>query len=274
MMLTPRGWTDFQHYKDRAPPWIRLHRKLLDNFDFHCMPVASRALAPMLWLLASEEVDGKICKTLDEIAFRLRMKADDLAEALNPLILAGFFEVDEDASSVLAARLRSAEPETETETEVEAETEASQRQVATASHGEAAAPRKLRASEPPTAATWEAYATAYRERYGADPVRNATVNAQLRAVVARLGGEEAPHVAAFYVRHNAAFYVRSGHATGGLLKDCEKLRTEWATRRQITATAAQQADRTQTNLDAFAPLLAKAREEAQQQTIGAQERAN
>ncbi len=129
--------------------------------------------------------------------------------------------------------------------------------------------RKPRA-EKPTDAAWDAYTGAFVQRYGTDPVRNATTNAQMAQFVGRLGAEEAPHVAAFYVGHNGAFYVRGGHAVGGLLKDAEKLRTEWATRRQITATAAQQADRTQTNLDAFAPLLAKARAEREQQEQGAE----
>jgi hypothetical protein len=52
-----KNWAEFQHYKDRSPPWIRLHRSFLDDYDFHCLPVASRALAPMLWLLASENKD-------------------------------------------------------------------------------------------------------------------------------------------------------------------------------------------------------------------------
>jgi hypothetical protein len=54
MLIVPNNWAELQHYKDRSPPWIKLHKKLLDNFEFQSLPVASRALAPMLWLLASE----------------------------------------------------------------------------------------------------------------------------------------------------------------------------------------------------------------------------
>lgn len=269
MKITPRGWTEFQHYKDRAPPWIRLHRRLLDNFDFHRLPTASRALAPMLWLLASEEIDGVIAKSIDEIAFRLRMPVDELLEALKPLILAGFFDADQDASDMLAACARDAVPETEAEAETEALQIQRQRQLPPGPQAAPAGARKPRA-EKPTDASWDAYTSAFVQRYGTDPVRNATTNAQMAQFVGRLGAEEAPHVAAFYVGHNGAFYVRGGHAVGGLLKDAEKLRTEWATRRQITATSAQQADRTQTNLDAFAPLLAKARAEREQQEQGAE----
>jgi hypothetical protein len=106
--LTPKDWTEFQHYKDRSPIWIKLHRKLLDNFDFHRLPVASRALAPMLWLLASEYDGGTITCTLEELAFRLRMTPGEVAEALNPLLEAKFFVSD---SNPLAKRKRNASPE-------------------------------------------------------------------------------------------------------------------------------------------------------------------
>lgn len=59
------------------------------------MPVASKALAPFLWLLASEYEDGKISASLDELAFRLRMTRGELADALSPLIEKGFFSASE-----------------------------------------------------------------------------------------------------------------------------------------------------------------------------------
>jgi DNA-binding MarR family transcriptional regulator len=100
--LTPKKWEEFQHYKDRSPTWIKLHKALLDDYDFACLPVASRALAPMLWLLASEYQNGVIDATLEKLAFRFRMTPGDMAEALNPLIEAGFFSVEQDASKPLA----------------------------------------------------------------------------------------------------------------------------------------------------------------------------
>lgn len=113
--------------------------------------------------------------------------------------------------------------------------------------------------------TWGAYADAYYGTYQAEPVRNAKVNRQIVEFVSRLGGAEAPHVARFFVGHKNAYYVREMHAVGAMLKDAEKLRTEWATNSRMTQTKAQQADKTQTNLDAFAPLIAaaKAKEEAE-----------
>lgn len=122
MKIVAKNWSSFQHYKDRSPPWVRLHRALLDDYEFHCLPVASRALAPMLWLLASEYKDpsaGIVDADPKRLSFRLRMSEQDVALALKPLIDAGFFIADADASGLLAQCLRDAVPETETETETE-----------------------------------------------------------------------------------------------------------------------------------------------------------
>jgi hypothetical protein len=113
----------------------------------------------------------------------------------------------------------------------------------------------------PSAPTWEAYASAYQDRYGVEPVRNAKVNSQLALFVGRLGAEEAPAVARFFVGHQSAFYVRGMHPVEHLLKDAEKLRTEWATGRRVTSTQAAQADRTATNLGAFQRLIDQAKAE-------------
>lgn len=119
--------------------------------------------------------------------------------------------------------------------------------------------RAPKAEQPPvSAATWNAYATAFADRYSTQPVRNAKVNAQLGQLVQRLGAEEAPRVAAFYVGHRRADYVRATHPVDLLLRDCEGLRTQWAAGRQTTNAEAQQVDRTQTNANAFSGMLAEA----------------
>ena len=119
--------------------------------------------------------------------------------------------------------------------------------------------------------TWGAYSAAYCERYSTDPVRNAKVSGQVKQYCQRVPAVEAPAIAAFYVRHNAGFYVAKLHPVGLLLADAEKLRTEWATNRTITATQAQQSDRTQANGNIFGKLIAEAKErernEANQQAV-------
>lgn len=100
--IMPKNWGDFQHYKDRSPTWIKLHKSILDNYDYQRLPLASKALAPMLWLLASEYDEGKIPLDYDLIAFRLRVGIDELEKAINPLINNGFFVLYQDASEALA----------------------------------------------------------------------------------------------------------------------------------------------------------------------------
>ena len=128
MLLTPKNWQVFQHYKDRCPPWIKLHRDLLINREYMSLPLASKALAPLLWLLASEAKDGVFVGSTDELVFRLHMSPKEIEEGLKPLISKGFFTV---ASTMLADCKQVAIPETETETETEREAETEKRQNAT-----------------------------------------------------------------------------------------------------------------------------------------------
>jgi hypothetical protein len=114
MLLQPKNWAVFQHYKDRCPPWIKLHRDLLNDREFICLPIASKALAPMLWLLASETKDGTFNASVEELVFRLRITEKDYADGVKPLIDKGFFVI---ASGVLADCYQVAIPETERETE-------------------------------------------------------------------------------------------------------------------------------------------------------------
>jgi hypothetical protein len=121
MLLQPKNWAVFQHYKDRCPPWIKLHRELLNNRAYICLPIASKALAPMLWLLASESKDGIFDGSLDELVFRLHITPKEYEDGIKPLIDKDFFVI---VSGVLAERLHNAIPETERETETKREKKA------------------------------------------------------------------------------------------------------------------------------------------------------
>jgi hypothetical protein len=57
--LTVKNWAEFQHYKDRNPPWIKLHRALLDDYEFGRLQDASKAHLMLIWLFASSR-DGRI----------------------------------------------------------------------------------------------------------------------------------------------------------------------------------------------------------------------
>lgn len=121
---------------------------------------------------------------------------------------------------------------------------------------------------PPTVATWDAYAAAYRTRYAAAPLRNATVNGQLASFLRRVPADEAPHIAQHYVSSNNARYVAAGHTVGCLLQDAEKLRTEWLTGRSTTAHEARIADRTSGRAHEYEQTLAQLRAEDREASHG------
>lgn len=111
----------------------------------------------------------------------------------------------------------------------------------------------------PGSIAFASYSQAYQQRYREKPVQNAKVNSIFKQLASRLSSEEAPDVAAFYVTHGNWAYVNSGHCPDLLLRDAEKLRTEWATGNRITTTGARQADRKQNNADVAQKLLAEER---------------
>jgi hypothetical protein len=82
-----------------------------------------------------------------------------------------------------------------------------------------------------TVPTWEAYASAFRSRYNADPIRSKKVNSQLALFVNQVGAEEAPQVAAHFLSCEDPFYVNALHPVDLLLRDAQKVRTLWKTGR-------------------------------------------
>lgn len=120
LKLIPKNWHKHQHYKDRTPPWIKLHREILNDREFMCLPIASKALAPLMWLLASETKDGVFDASTEELSFRLRFTQKEIEFGIKPLIDKGFFIR---AIDLLADCNQDARPEGEREVEGEAETE-------------------------------------------------------------------------------------------------------------------------------------------------------
>lgn len=52
--LTIKNWKDFQHYKKRNPPWIKLHRAILDDYMFCSLPDAAKGHLVLVWAYASQ----------------------------------------------------------------------------------------------------------------------------------------------------------------------------------------------------------------------------
>jgi hypothetical protein len=114
--LRVKNWEQFQHYKDRNPPWIKLHRDLLRDYEFQCLQDASKLQLMLIWLLASQ-LDNKIPADENFLKNQLGIKGNlDLKELIDKGYLV-------DDSNALADCKQSAMLETETETETEAEAE-------------------------------------------------------------------------------------------------------------------------------------------------------
>lgn len=93
--LSVKNWEKFQHYKDRTPPWIKLHRELLDDYDFSCLQDASKAHLMLLWLLASQ-LDNKI--PADEVWLKNKLGLTGKIN-LKELIDNGFLVLEQNASA-------------------------------------------------------------------------------------------------------------------------------------------------------------------------------
>lgn len=96
MILTPKNWNDFQHYKDRSPPWIKLHRGLLDNLEYHRLTPEAAKYLPLIWLIASER-DGQV-PVGAELAFRLHIE-EELANDIVTELMGTNFLVEGNAKT-------------------------------------------------------------------------------------------------------------------------------------------------------------------------------
>ena len=52
--LRVKNFDQFQHYKDRNPPWIKLYTTTADDYLFSSLPDATKAHLILIWLLASK----------------------------------------------------------------------------------------------------------------------------------------------------------------------------------------------------------------------------
>jgi len=101
-IFSVKNWDTFQHYKDRNPPWIKLHNCLLDDYDFECLPDASKSHLLCIWMLASRTNNEMI---YDNTWVKRKIGANSNVD-LNLLESAGFIELhnkEHDASKVLVS---------------------------------------------------------------------------------------------------------------------------------------------------------------------------
>jgi len=120
------NWADYQHYKDRDPPWIKLHRQLLDKPEWRRLSGNAGKLLMDVWMLAAQH-GGEVNLRLTDLGYRLRVKAPRLASGLLELRGAELLALSEpmlaDASAAQAnATQRRDRGETEAEAEAQKKT--------------------------------------------------------------------------------------------------------------------------------------------------------
>lgn len=92
-LLRVKNWGEFQHYKHRSPPWIKLHRELLNDFAFQSLTDAGRAHLMLIWVLAAG-TEGVVPASPKFIASRIGATS---TVDLDAIIAAGFLIPEEGA---------------------------------------------------------------------------------------------------------------------------------------------------------------------------------
>lgn len=87
--LRVRNWQKFQHYKDRNPPWIKLHVEILSSRDWTMLADASKLLAIVCMVVAARD-NGELPNDPEYIK---RVAYLDKLPNLKPLIECGFLEI-------------------------------------------------------------------------------------------------------------------------------------------------------------------------------------
>jgi len=115
-----KDWHQFQHFKDRRPPWIKLYRQILDDIEWHSLSGDDAKHLVMMWLIASEDY-GRL-PSPKQLAFRLRITEQQLAKICIKL---SHWLIQDDIA-MISEGYRDDTPERageETETETETETD-------------------------------------------------------------------------------------------------------------------------------------------------------
>ena len=110
--LTIKNWNQFQQYKDRDPKWIKLHRDILNDYEFDQLTEIQQNHLIKIWLLASK-LDNKIPHDTTWIGRQIGAKSK---VDIKQLVTHGFLLVYDNVQECTETYL---ETETETETETE-----------------------------------------------------------------------------------------------------------------------------------------------------------
>lgn len=115
-MYRIKNWARFQHYKERNPPWVKLHAEILASEDWVTLDDASKLLMLVCMVVAAKH-EGCVP---DNPGYIRRVAYLSKTPNLKPLVECGFLELQADASNA-ERLLANARPEKEADTETEEE---------------------------------------------------------------------------------------------------------------------------------------------------------
>ena len=121
--ISIKNWERFQHYRKGRPPWIKLYRDLLRDYEFMGMSETLRWTLVGLYLIAAE-TDNKIPHDRAWLKHSLNLTKQPDLRTLQTL---GFIEVIDSSSNGLGKSYTKEEVEEDEEVEIEVETEKKKR---------------------------------------------------------------------------------------------------------------------------------------------------
>lgn len=106
------NWENFQHYKTRNPPWIKLYTNLVSDDDYLDLSLADRCLLTGIWMLTAKHGQGRVQSDWKRLLKRLSIPFG--TRSTNPLprlVDAGFITISaiRGDSTALAPSLQSTE---------------------------------------------------------------------------------------------------------------------------------------------------------------------
>lgn len=241
------NWEKYNPKRDQKTyTWLRLDNGIITDPELFGLSAEQKLLWIALLCEASKKNSGTIRVHLGWLEQNLGLKQAKVMEALTQFQIKPLIVVHTTAHD----RARSDDVVTTTPTYVRTNETYERTNVATATSATATAEEPSRIKP-----VWEKYKSAFEGRYGEAPPWNAKTAGMLKQLIARIPEAEAPEVAAFYLTHGDAFYMKSMHPVGLMLRDIEKLRTEWITGRKVTLAGARIAEAKDANTDAMREYL-------------------
>lgn len=181
--LRVRSLSKYQHYRDRNPPWVKLHRDLLEDYDFEQLPDATKAHA-MLMLLLAARLGNEIPNDPDWIARKIGARSKvDVAKLLESRFLETY---DAECSQLASKALASREQHALLEGEGEGEERQRRGTLSIVGSAEPTAPAKSEV-EWRIERVWEAHVKQWRgffqEDSGIKPSKEPTLTKEIRDAI-------------------------------------------------------------------------------------------